>query len=133
INVVIIAIEVSHNLARVVIRVHRYDNGDIKKLLRGPAWVPIWANAPFLLGRGIKKPPLRGKDMSVWLYDALKGMDDGGATPAGVSTLMPVGHLLQLFVTMTDFYGYERQISIADPKLAHDRRHRHVFEFRYGE
>jgi patatin-related protein len=34
---------------------------------------------------------------------------------------------------MTDFYGYDRQVSTSDPTLVHDRRHRHVFEFAYGE
>jgi patatin-related protein len=133
INGVFLAKALAHNLSQDGLRELWFDKGDIKKLLRWPAWVPIWAKAPFLLARGAKKAPLRGKDMSVWLYDALRAMDDGGEAPAGMPTLMPDGHLLQLFVTMTDFYGYDRQISIADPKLAHDRRHRHVFEFRYGD
>jgi patatin-related protein len=133
INGIFLAKALAHNLSQDLLRDLWFDKGDIKKLLRGPAWLPILLKAPFLLARGIKKAPLRGKDMSIWLYDALRGMDDGGATPRDVPTLMPEGHLLQLFVTMTDFYGYDRQISISDPKLAHDRRHRHVFEFRYGE
>jgi patatin-related protein len=133
INGIFLAKALAHNLSQDSLRELWFDKGDIKKLLRGPAWLPIVLKAPFLLARGIKKAPLRGKDMSVWLYDALRGMDDGGASPPSLRTLMPDGHLLQLFVTMTDFYGYDRQISIADPKLAHDRRHRHVFEFTYGD
>ena len=58
-----------------------FDKGDINKLLRGPARIPIWMKAPFLLARGIKKAPLRGKDMSIWLYNALKGMDDSRPPP----------------------------------------------------
>jgi patatin-related protein len=133
INGIFLAKALAHNLSQDGLRELWFDKGDIKKLLRGPAWLPIWAKAPWLLARGIKKAPLRGKDMSIWLYDALRAMDDGGVSPRGIQTLMPDGHLLQLFVTMTDFYGYDRQVSIADPNLAHDRRHRHVFEFRYGE
>jgi patatin-related protein len=133
INGIFLAKALAHNLSQDGLRELWFDKGDIKKLLRGPGWLPIWAKAPWLLARGIKKAPLRGKDMSIWLYDALRAMDDGGAAPRGIQTLMPDGHLLQLFVTMTDFYGYDRQVSIADPNLAHDRRHRHVFEFRYGE
>jgi patatin-related protein len=133
INGIFLAKALAHNLSQDSLRDLWFDKGDIKKLLRGPSWVPIFLKAPFLLARGIKKAPLRGKDMSIWLYNALRGMDDGGASPPALETLMPDGHLLQLFVTMTDFYGYDRQISIADPKLAHDRRHRHVFEFRYGD
>jgi patatin-related protein len=133
INGIFLGKALAHNLSQDLLRDLWFDKGDIKKLLRGPTRLPIWLKAPWLLARGIKKAPLRGKDMSIWLYDALGGMDAGGATPSSLQTLMPDGHLLQLFVTMTDFYGYDRQISIADPKLAHDRRHRHVFEFRYGE
>ena len=71
--------------------------------------------------------------MSRWLYDALAGMDEGGSTPAEVTTLMPEGHLLELFVTVTDFYGYDRQVPIYQPPLVHDSRHRHVLGFSYEE
>jgi patatin-related protein len=132
INGVFLAKSLAHNLAQDALRDLWFDKAEIKQMLRGPTWVPQLAKAPFLLARGAQKPPLRG-DMSVWLYDALRGMDADGRTPPDVASLMPEGHGLQLFVTMTDFYGYDRQVSIADPKLAHDRRHRHVFEFRYGD
>ncbi len=46
--------------------------------------------------------------MSVWIHDALQGMDAGGQTPLELASLLPDGHGLQLFVTMTDFYGYDR-------------------------
>ena len=131
INGVFLAKALAHNLPQEGLRDLWFDKGDIKKLLRGPGWIPIWLKTPWLLLQAAKRPPLRGKDMSVWLYDALRSMDEGGPSPAGLPTLMPPGHELQLFVTMTDFYGYDRQITIADPKLAHDRRHRHVFEFRF--
>ena len=132
INGIYLAKALAHNLSQDALRELWFDRGEIKQLLRGPSRLPLLVKAPFLLARVAQKPPLRG-DMSVWLYDALKGMDKGGQTPSQVTSLMPDGHTLQLFVTMTDFYGYDRQVSIADPKLAHDRRHRHVFEFRYGD
>ena len=46
--------------------------------------------------------------------------------------MLPDSHLLELFVTVTDFYGYERQVPYADPNPIHDMRHRHVLTFRYG-
>jgi patatin-related protein len=49
--------------------------------------------------------------------------------PDGTS-LMPDAHLLQLFVTMTDYYGYERYVQLADEAVL-DRGHRHVFSFQY--
>jgi patatin-related protein len=132
INGVFLAKSLAHNVPQDVLRDLWFDKAEIKQMLRGPTWLPLLAKAPFLLARGAQTPPLRG-DMSSWLYDALQGMDAGGQSPPELLTLMPDGHGLQLFVTMTDFYGYDRQISIADPKLAHDRRHRHVFQFRYED
>jgi patatin-related protein len=133
INGVFLAKALAHNLPQDGLRELWFDKGDITKLVRGPRWIPLLAKAPWLLATGMRKPPLRGKDMSVWLYDALGSMDEAGRSTDGLPTLLPEGHSLQLFVTMTDFYGYDRQITMADPKLAHDRRHRHVFEFRYGD
>lgn len=132
INGVFLAKSLAHNMPQDLLRELWFSKAEIKEMLRWPTWLPLLAKAPFLLARGAQIPPLRG-DMSVWLHDALQGMDAGGHSPPELATLMPDGHGLQLFVTMTDFYGYDRQVSIADPKLAHDRRHRHVFEFRYGD
>src|SRR5262249_44898169 len=46
-------------------------------------------------------------------------------------TLVPRDGRIDLFVTITDFYGYDRQIPIADPLLVHDQRHRHALTFAY--
>ena len=46
---------------------------------------------------------------------------------------MPPSHPLELFVTVTDFYGYRRDIAIADPNLIGERAHRHVLAFRHGD
>ena len=46
---------------------------------------------------------------------------------------MPPSHPLELFVTVTDFHGYRRDIAIADPKLIGERAHRHVLAFRLGD
>src|SRR5690606_35177910 len=37
-----------------------------------------------------------------------------------------------LFVTLTDFYGYQRLLAIHDPPLIREREHRHVLHFRYS-
>ena len=58
---------------------------------------------------------------------------DGTAPDGGpAATLMPDRHLLELFVTITDFYGYGRQVPYADPNPIQDTRHRHLLAFRYG-
>jgi len=84
-----------------------------------------------LLPRALKKSPLRGGAMARWLHEALEGMDDGGSEPAAIETLVPEDGRLDLFVTITDFYGYDRQVPIFDPHLVHDSRHRHALAFTY--
>ena len=70
--------------------------------------------------------------MARWIYDAFHRMDENGPTPAALPTLLPDRHKLELFVTVTDFYGYGRQVPYADPNPIHDRRHRHLLAFRFG-
>jgi patatin-related protein len=110
------------------------EKADIKQLLRGWRRLPVGVRVWPLLLQALKKSPLRGEDISLWLYDALKAMDTRDAAGDGApGTLVPDGHVLQLFVTMTDFSGYDRPVRLTDPPLVNDRRHRHWFEFRYGE
>ena len=70
--------------------------------------------------------------MARWIYDAFHRMDENGPTPAALPTLLPDRHKLELFVTVTDFYGYGRQVPYADPNPIQDRRHRHLLAFRFG-
>ena len=39
--------------------------------------------------------------------------------------------MLDLFVTLTDFYGYEELVQIHDPPLIHEIEHHHVLHFAY--
>lgn len=74
------------------------------------------------------EPPFDGHHLTDALYDALNRMGDP-ATPS--SSLIPAGQELELFVTVTDFFGYLRNIPIHDPPMVSEREHRHVLEFRY--
>ena len=56
---------------------------------------------------------------------------DKGQQPGG--TLMPDQHQLELYVTLTDFYGYYRGVPTYDPVRVKDRRHRHVLVFSYSD
>jgi patatin-related protein len=134
INGVYLAKALAHNRSQESLRDLWLNRGDIKQLLRGPGWLPLVIKVPWLLATARKKPPLKGDDMSRWIYGALRDMDvGGGSDPADLQTLMPPGHLLELFVTTTDFYGYDRDLMIGDPKLIHDHSHRHVLAFRFGD
>ena len=54
-----------------------------------------------------------------------------GAPTRPLASLLPSGQGLDLFVTLTDHYGYHQLVHIHDPPLIHEREHRHVLHFRY--
>jgi patatin-related protein len=133
INGVYLAKALAQNLRQDELRDLWIEKGDIAKLLRGhvPGHGKVQLGLALLaaLRRGNRNEPvLKGDVQSVWYVEALEQMD-GHPYVQGVDTLMPEGHDLELFVTTTDFYGYDREIPLAD-EVVTDRRHRHVFEFR---
>jgi patatin-related protein len=131
INGVYLAKALAHNRSQDALRDLWFERGDIDQLLNAPRWMPRPLRFAWVALRLLRDSPLRGDGMSQWLYDALAGMDEGGSAPATVATLMPEDHLLELFVTVTDFYGYDRQVPIYQPHFVHDSRHRHVLSFGY--
>src|SRR5439155_18009777 len=85
-----------------------FNDGDMNQLVIGPrkvAGIPIsWkAKIPLLLKRALKHSPLRGNDMAIWLHEAL-GKMDAEPSNGGAGSLLPPGHPLDLWVTITDFY-----------------------------
>ena len=74
------------------------------------------------------KPPLSGTRMAELMYDAVTAM---GKPRHRLASLLPSGHRLDLFVTVTDHYGYQQLLQIHDPPIIHEREHRHVLRFRY--
>jgi patatin-related protein len=75
------------------------------------------------------KPPLDGLRMSALMLDALTIM---GAPSRPGASLLPSGHKLDLFVTLTDFHGHQHLIAIHDPPVILEREHRHVLRFQHG-
>ena len=74
------------------------------------------------------KPPFDGLKMTELMYDGLTAM---GAPRDRRATLLPSGHRLDLFVTVTDFYGCRQLMQIHDPPVVHESEHRHVLHFRF--
>ncbi len=74
------------------------------------------------------KPPLDGMRMAGMMFDAVTAM--GSPRDAGAS-LLPSGLGLDLFVTLTNFYGSQQLMQIHDPPIIHEREHRHIVHFRY--
>jgi patatin-related protein len=73
-------------------------------------------------------PPFSGQIMSDMLLDACHAMGEPRTKRA---SLLPMGHQLDLFVSVTDFYGYEQTIPLDDPPSVQEREHRHILKFQY--
>jgi patatin-related protein len=131
INGVCLAKALAHDLSLDGFRDLWFERGDIDGLLAAPGFLPRPLKVGWVAMRSFKHAPLRGDRMAQWIYDAFDSMERRESESASRS-LMPERHLLELFVTVTDFYGYERQVPYADPNPIHDMRHRHVLAFRYG-
>src|SRR5579863_3547225 len=54
------------------------------------------------------KPPLDGLRMAGLMYDAVTAM---GSPKSAEASLLPSGHGLDLFVTVTDYYGFQQLVS----------------------
>ena len=131
INGIYLAKALAHNRSQDALRDVWFERGDMRQLLLLPQKWPVKLRLALLLPRALRTSPLRGAAMARWLYDALADMDATPSNPPPLKTLMPDGGRLQLFVTITDFYGYDRQIPISDPLLVRDQRHRHALTFSY--
>ena len=66
--------------------------------------------------------------MAGLMYDAVTAM---GAPRSATASLLPSGHTLDLFVTLTDYHGYHQLVQIHDPPLIHELDHHHVLQFTY--
>lgn len=128
INGVYLAKALAHDLSQDALRDLWIGRGAISGLLRGPRVLPGWSKS-VTLPLALRRAPLDGASMCEWLHDALVTMDTTAAVPG--RSLMPDGHELQLFVTMTDLRGYERDVVADDPHIIRDRQHGHVMSFRY--
>ncbi len=65
------------------------------------------------------KPPLDGRVMAGLMYDAVTSM--GRRDCAALRCCRPATSL-DLFVTLTDYYGYQQLVQIHDPPLIHELR-----------
>jgi patatin-related protein len=154
INGTMLARALSHDLPMGSLRDLWLDNADVSVLLapeaRAGNWNKwflrplIWGAATTGVLRGVKdaevrqklslflrsrwfKPPLDGSRMSGLMYDAVTAMG-GGRSGA---SLLPSGHTLDLFVTLTDYYGHQQLVQIHDPALIHEQEHLHILRFTY--
>ena len=138
INGIYLAKALAGNRSQEGLRKLWFEKGDMDQLLvyprriLGVPWKTKW-KLPFLIPRALERSPLRGKEMAQWLYNALIDMDKGDPEPVAITSLLPRGNPLDLFVTITDFYGYERYIALDWPTFVSEGRHRHVLNFHYEQ
>src|SRR5215470_5429203 len=155
INGTMLARAISHDLPMNALRDLWLDNADVAILLAPDARAGTWSKwflKPFLWAmtktgsfRAITdmevrqklslfvrsrwfKPPLDGRVMARLMYDAVISM---GAAKSRNASLLPYGQSLDLFVTLTDYYGYQQLVQIHDPPLIHEQEHHHVLHFTY--
>jgi patatin-related protein len=66
------------------------------------------------------EPPFDGDRFLELLFDGLSAMRGNGDKP---SSLLPPGHELSLAVSITDFFGYPRDVKINTPSVISEREH----------
>ena len=71
------------------------------------------------------RPPFSGERYTRWLIEACQAMDQSDTG----DTLIPYGQRLELFVTLTDFYGVLRQTPAHDPDYIEELDHRRILSF----
>jgi patatin-related protein len=155
INGVMLARALAHDLPVAHLRDMWLESGDVSALLAKSRRARRWSKpfmSPFVWALGRRdysggardseirqklslflrsrwfKPPLDGPKMSELMFTAIDRM---GEPADAASSLLPTGLKLDLFVTVTDFYGYQRLVSIHDPSVIREREHRHVLHFAY--
>ena len=157
INGTMLARALSHDLPMDALRDLWLDNADVTVLLapeaRAGAWSKWFLQAVHLGGgddrhaagsiRDLEvrqklslfvrsrwfKPPLDGPIMAGLMYDAVTV--DGARRRRPTPRCCRPGHSLDLFVTLTDYHGYQQLVQIHDPPLIHELDHHHVLHFTY--
>jgi len=72
-------------------------------------------------------PPFSGERFTRWMLDACDKMEKRGETHHG--SLLPPGHRLDLFVTLTDYRGHSHMIALHDPPSVEETEHRRIISF----
>ncbi len=133
INVICLAKAIAHNRSQYELLTLFFYHFNIYFLLNSPAWLrKLRPKFAWVAVRALKQEPLKGDVMAQCVYDAFTKMDAQEPQPPDLQSLLPERHKLELFVTVTDFAGYFRQVPFTDPNPIVDTRHRHVLAFRYG-
>ncbi len=154
INGIFLARALAHDLDFDPLRTMWLNLGDIEELMEEQTLADRWSKAylyPFLwmLGRRAFrdevpdpetrrklfrflrsrwfKPPFSGTHMLTWMLNACENMGQADDK----HTLMPSGHKLDLFVSLTNFYGQPRRLRLHDPREVLEHQHGVTLNFSY--
>ena len=73
------------------------------------------------------RPPFSGERFAGWMLDACEEMERVGHANGGKDgCLLPPGHRLDLFVTLTDYRGHTHRIQLHDPPSVDETEHRRI-------
>ncbi|NVJ99489.1 MAG: patatin-like protein [Alphaproteobacteria bacterium] len=75
------------------------------------------------------QPPFSGTRMLTWMLNACENMGHADTE----DTLMPPGHRLDLFVSLTNFFGQPRHIKLHDPGEVLEHQHSVILNFGYRQ
>lgn len=75
------------------------------------------------------EPPFSGKRMLSWMIDANLNM--GKAKPG--KSLLPRGHKLDLFVSLTNFFGQHQSVTMHDPDRIDEQQHKVSLRFSHQQ
>lgn len=75
------------------------------------------------------QPPFSGTRMLTWMLNAVENM----GRVSGDETLMPPGHKLDLFVSLTNFFGQPRRVKLHDPREVLEHQHGVTLNFSYRQ
>jgi patatin-related protein len=148
INGIFLGKALAHNLNQDTLRDLWFERGDLEgitrkggRLARIFTWrLPVGDGVPSRRARrklvaaalGLHEASiLYGHQMSNWIWEALEGMERRPADGDEPPSLMPERHELELAVTVTDHFGYRRDVPIADPGVIAEGQHRHLLEFSF--
>ncbi|MCH8685988.1 patatin-like protein [Pedomonas mirosovicensis] len=72
------------------------------------------------------EPPFSGEGFARLLYEGLEAMQRTGVR---AGSLLPVGHPLDLVVTVTDYHGHNQTLRLNSPPRINEREHRLIISF----
>ena len=155
INGTMLARALSHDLPMDALRDLWLDHADVEDLLAEEAKAQAWSKwflRPLFWALGVGRPrqaisdrearrklslfvrsrwfkePLSGSRMAELMLNAIEAM---GSPQSRLASLLPPDQSLDLFVTLTDQFGYRQRLPIHTPPAIYELEHRHVLRFRY--